>query len=86
MKYVILIPVYNEEKHIANVITGSMQFAQDVFVVDDGSQDMTYSLAKEAGAHVVRHPRNIGKVAALVSGFSEIFKRNFDAGRVSPFR
>jgi len=39
-----------------------------VIVVDDGSSDTTARLAGEAGAVVVRHPRNRGKAAAMASG------------------
>jgi glycosyltransferase involved in cell wall biosynthesis len=39
-----------------------------VIVVDDGSSDATARLAEEAGAVVVRHPRNRGKAAAMATG------------------
>lgn len=40
-----------------------------VIVVDDGSSDRTGTVARDAGAYVVRHPRNRGKGAALRTGF-----------------
>ncbi|MBE3001807.1 glycosyltransferase family 2 protein [Nocardiopsis sp. HNM0947] len=39
-----------------------------VLVVDDGSTDRTGVLAREAGARVVRHPRNRGKGTAMETG------------------
>jgi glycosyltransferase involved in cell wall biosynthesis len=39
-----------------------------VIVVDDGSRDGTASAAEAAGAHVVRHPKNRGKGAAMETG------------------
>ena len=40
----------------------------EVIVVDDGSSDATARLAAEAGALVIRHPRNRGKAAAMATG------------------
>jgi glycosyltransferase involved in cell wall biosynthesis len=40
-----------------------------VVVVDDGSADATASVARAAGAVVVRHPQNLGQGDALRSGF-----------------
>lgn len=79
MKYAALIPAYNEEKSIGSVIKGSLNFTKDIFVVDDGSRDNTSLIAEAAGAEVLRHDNNKGKGAALISGFSEIIKRDFDA-------
>jgi glycosyltransferase involved in cell wall biosynthesis len=39
-------------------------------VVDDGSVDETAALAEEAGAIVVRHPRNLGQGEGLRTGFA----------------
>ncbi len=39
-----------------------------VVVVDDGSKDATAALARQAGAAVLRHPRNQGKGAAMETG------------------
>lgn len=40
----------------------------NVVVVDDGSSDNTGDEAAQAGAHVVRHPINLGQGAALGTG------------------
>jgi glycosyltransferase involved in cell wall biosynthesis len=79
MKYALLIPAYNEEENIKGVIQKSQKFVKDIFVVDDGSQDMTSLISRKAGAYVIRHEKNRGKGAAIITGFSEILKRNFDA-------
>ena len=62
---VALIPAYNEEKTIANVVKEAKKFVDLVIVVDDGSRDATATVAEEAGAVVVRHPRNMGYGAAV---------------------
>ena len=50
-----------------------------VLVVDDGSSDDTARLAADAGALVVRHGRNRGKGAALLTGFSLALSLGADA-------
>ena len=51
------------------MVLGARQHALRVIVVDDGSQDKTAELAKLAGAKVLAHPQNMGKGAALKTGF-----------------
>ena len=50
-----------------------------VYVVDDGSTDDTLNQAQHAGAHVLRHTRNRGKGAALITGFRALEQQGFDA-------
>lgn len=63
-----LVPAYNEEKHIGDVVRQAMQYLP-VMVVDDGSKDHTAAVAADAGATVIRQQPNQGKGAALVNGF-----------------
>lgn len=51
------------------MVLGARQHALRVIVVDDGSRDKTAELAKLAGAKVLVHPQNLGKGAALKTGF-----------------
>ena len=62
---IVCIPAYNEENAIFDVITKCKTYASDIIVVDDGSADNTSQVASEAGAKVIRHPRNKGKGAAM---------------------
>ena len=67
----VIIPAYNEEKTVANVIktVKSLNYIDEIIVVNDGSVDNTEQTAKEAGATVLSHTKNRGKGAAIKTGF-----------------
>lgn len=69
-----LVSAYNESDHIASVVKSASQVLP-VLVVDDGSSDETRALAAQAGATVIPHPTNLGKGAALVTGFRAALER-----------
>lgn len=64
----VVIAAYNEEQVIATTIESVIEVVQNVVVVDDCSIDETSQKALEAGAHVLRHPINLGQGAALQTG------------------
>jgi glycosyltransferase involved in cell wall biosynthesis len=64
----VVIAAYNEGGPIETVVQGALAHAAMVVVVDDGSTDDTGAVAHAAGAHVVRHPMNLGQGAALQTG------------------
>jgi glycosyltransferase involved in cell wall biosynthesis len=64
-----LLPAYNEEAAIAKLVLSAQKHVDAVVVVDDGSTDMTAAIAEKLGATVLRHERNLGKGAALATGF-----------------
>jgi glycosyltransferase involved in cell wall biosynthesis len=49
-----------------------------VLVIDDGSTDKTAEKAIQAGAMMLQHKTNLGKGAALKTGFDYILRRNYD--------
>ncbi len=63
------IPAFNEENFIKQIIEKVSKYVDNVVVCDDGSVDDTSKKAKEAGAHVITHKKNLGKGAALQSLF-----------------
>lgn len=68
-KTFIVIPAYNEEKIIQNVIAEIRTVGcENIVVVDDGSADRTYQRAKETGITALRHKINRGKGAATKTG------------------
>jgi glycosyltransferase involved in cell wall biosynthesis len=70
MKTAVVIPAYNEEKTIANVIKAAKQsqLLDEIIVVDDGSFDRTKEIAQDLGIRVISNPENLGKGEALMKG------------------
>lgn len=73
-----LMPAYNEEKHIADVVT-AVQGYLPTLVVDDGSGDNTIAEAEKRGAYILRQSPNQGKGAALRAGFKWAIDHNYQA-------
>jgi glycosyltransferase involved in cell wall biosynthesis len=74
MKLSVLIPVYNEEKTIREIISRVKKtgLVEEILVIDDGSTDGTRPLLREleeeCGIRVVLHEKNKGKGAAVRTG------------------
>ena len=64
-----VIPLFNEEQVIADVVRDVRRTFPNVVCVDDGSTDGSAEAARAAGAVVVQHPVNLGQGAALQTGF-----------------
>jgi polyprenyl-phospho-N-acetylgalactosaminyl synthase len=64
----IVVPAFNEAGVIGDVITDLRSVFANVVCVDDGSADGTGDFAVRAGAHLVRHPVNLGQGAAIQTG------------------
>ena len=65
MKLAVIIPAFDEEGTIGEVITSIPKLnkrisSTEVIVVDDGSSDRTAAIAKSLGATVVSHNGNKG--------------------------
>ncbi|MBN2564905.1 MAG: glycosyltransferase family 2 protein, partial [Candidatus Eisenbacteria bacterium] len=81
MRTLVAIPCKNLENEIGKVVRAvmSLGLGLDVLAVDDGSTDGTSSVAEAAGAHVIRHEVNLGKGAALATGFRYAVEKGYDA-------
>jgi glycosyltransferase involved in cell wall biosynthesis len=77
-KIAAVIPAYNEEKHIGDVVRRTRQQLDDVLVVDDGSADKTAERAREAGAEVIVHEINRGKGETIKTGLRHWLDRQAD--------
>lgn len=64
----VVIPAYQDEKHIGDIVRRVRQRLDHVLVVDDGSSDQTAQRAREAGAEVISHDQNRGKGEAIKTG------------------
>ncbi|HEY9247224.1 MAG TPA: glycosyltransferase family 2 protein, partial [Candidatus Methanoperedens sp.] len=70
-----VVPAFNEEMSIGNMVLHIRQHANRVIVVDDGSTDRTSKVARLAGAEVIRHLTNMGTGTALKTGL-EMARQN----------
>jgi len=79
MRTLTAIPVYNEEKHLLEVLREVGHFSPEILVINDGSRDGTAGLlAAQDKVRVVTHPQNQGYGAALISAFSYAIEHQFD--------
>jgi glycosyltransferase involved in cell wall biosynthesis len=74
---VIVIPAFNEETTIYNVVQSVKEYGV-VIVVNDASTDNTEGEAHKAGAIVINHKNNKGYDSALNSGFIQAEKLRCD--------
>ena len=71
LRCAILIPAYNHGTRVREVVEKCLRLLLPVVVVDDGSTDSTPDiLASLSNVTVIRHERNQGKGASLLTGFS----------------
>jgi dolichol-phosphate mannosyltransferase len=79
IRFLTALPVYNEMKHVTEVLDEVVQNAQDVLVVDDGSNDGTRELlSRRYDVVVVSHPHNRGYGAALRTAFDYAIEHGYD--------
>lgn len=83
MRLAILIPAYNEEKTLADVIRTLPKKLpkityKEVVVIDDGSSDRTIKIIKKHKLTIISHHLNRGLGAALGTGFEYVKNNNFD--------
>jgi len=78
-RILVAIPALNEGPTIGSVVLKARQFASEVVVIDDGSSDDTAETAALAGAHVIRHARNLGKGMAIRSAWLYAREKDHEA-------
>ncbi len=76
-KICILIPAYNAQETLGSVLKKIEPLKMDTIVVNDGSSDETKRVASESGAQLLEHPLNLGKGAALRTGFQYILQKGY---------
>ncbi len=73
----ILIPAYNAQETLGSVLKKIEPLKMDTLVVNDGSSDETKRVASENGAQLLEHSLNLGKGAALQTGFQYILQKDY---------
>jgi glycosyltransferase involved in cell wall biosynthesis len=77
-RIIIGMPAYNEAKYIGSIVLQARRYADEVIVVDDGSTDQTVSIARLAGATVVKHEHNQGYGRTIQTLLNEAKQRDAD--------
>lgn len=75
MKVVAVVPAYNEETTIADVLRKTRPFVDEILVIDDGSKDKTKQIALSEGAVVFCHVINRGLGASIGTGLKAAEQR-----------
>ncbi len=72
-RVVAVIPAYNEEKTLGEVlcVLAHVQQIDRVFVISDGSTDRTAAVARDGGATCIELEQNVGKGGALKVGIDQ---------------
>lgn len=71
----IVVPAFNEGAVVRETILKLKQHFNNVILVDDSSFDNTVEEALAGGAHVCKHPINLGQGAALQTGIDYALKQ-----------
>jgi glycosyltransferase involved in cell wall biosynthesis len=75
----IIIPAYNEEKSIENLLKELKKNFKNILVIDDGSTDKTKEIVQKEEVILISHKINKGKGEALKTGFKYAIEKNFPA-------
>lgn len=75
----VVIPAYNEQRTIAEVVNELTKLGFTTLVINDCSWDQTSSTAREAGAIVLDLPINMGVGGALRTGFKYAVRHGYKA-------
>lgn len=81
MKLIVMIPAYNEEERIGEVIKEikSNVKSAEILVINDGSKDRTVEVAKKAGAdYIISNKQNLGLAQSFKKGLEEALKLGAD--------
>lgn len=79
MQFLTAIPVYNEERHVEQVLAEVRRTSTRILIINDGSTDGTAAiLARQKDIEVLTHERNRGYGAALISAFAYGARQDID--------
>jgi len=81
----VVVPAFEEERLVGDTLRGIPEFVDRIYVVDDASSDATAARADGVGdprVDVIRHERNAGVGAAIVSGYRRALEEGIDVACV----
>lgn len=79
LKCCVLIPTYNNEQTLAQVITDVRQFTDQIVLVNDGSTDNTENILEQfTDCTIVSYKENQGKGFALRTGFKKALDLGYE--------
>ncbi len=81
MNVAVIIPAYNAADSLPALFERTIVVLpkENIFLVNDGSHDSTEQIGEKYGVQVISHASNVGKGAALQTGFDAVLKNIFDA-------
>jgi len=78
-KICVIIPTYNNEKTLKDVIDSVLEYTTNILVINDGSTDSTAQILSDySNIHIAGYAQNQGKGFALRTGFKEALKLGYD--------
>jgi glycosyltransferase involved in cell wall biosynthesis len=70
MRYLVAVPVFNEQHHVLRVLDAVARYCPDILVIDDGSTDRTPALlARRPDVAVITHRENRGYGQSVIEAF-----------------
>ena len=74
----VIIPTYNNDATLANVIEGVLEYTDNVLVVNDGSTDSTSEILKKySNIEIISYGQNVGKGWAMRKGFDYAREKDY---------
>jgi len=64
----LVIPTFNNHSSLREIVSGALKSGLNTLVVDDGSTDDAIETIKHLPVEVIKHPQNMGKGRAILSG------------------
>ncbi len=70
MKTLVVIPAHNAQTTLDRLLTETRAYTDSILVVDDGSRDDTFAIAKSHEVESIKHPSNLGLSKAMQTAFA----------------
>jgi glycosyltransferase involved in cell wall biosynthesis len=81
LKYCVILPAYNEGRHLATVVGRIPEWVDGIIIVDDASTDDTLNVAaslSDTRVRVQHNAKNLGVGGAMVTGFRAALDGDYD--------